>query len=184
MGSSALRRMAQENLGEKEEAIYAYHGICVKGDEENQCVVVVTQKRVLCCSRRLIAKEMSEIPLLRIQGMQITKGKSWMSRELRIEGFLETIIISSTMDRLNLLRTAIQYAIDHYEELNMPGAFDGAAQEQAEEEFETEEVPTVTAQSIAGPSAAQELREWKALLDEGAITQEEYNAKKKQLLGL
>lgn len=34
------------------------------------------------------------------------------------------------------------------------------------------------------PSSADELLKWKKLLDEGAITQEEYDAKKKQLLGL
>lgn len=33
-------------------------------------------------------------------------------------------------------------------------------------------------------TAADQLREFKAMLDEGLITEEEYNAKKKQLLGL
>ena len=33
-------------------------------------------------------------------------------------------------------------------------------------------------------SVADEIREFKALLDEGLITQEEYEAKKRQLLGL
>ena len=33
-------------------------------------------------------------------------------------------------------------------------------------------------------SAADELRKFKELLDMGAITQDEFNAKKKQLLGL
>ena len=34
------------------------------------------------------------------------------------------------------------------------------------------------------PTSADELLKWKKLLDEGAITQEEYDAKKKQILGL
>lgn len=33
-------------------------------------------------------------------------------------------------------------------------------------------------------SSAEELLKWKKALDEGAITQEEYDAKKKQLLGI
>ena len=36
----------------------------------------------------------------------------------------------------------------------------------------------------SGMSTADEIREYKALLDEGIITQEEFDAKKKQLLGL
>ena len=36
----------------------------------------------------------------------------------------------------------------------------------------------------AQSSPADELRKWKQLLDDGVITQEEFDAKKKQLLGL
>ena len=43
--------------------------------------------------------------------------------------------------------------------------------------------PTVI-QQTAAPSAADELKKFKELLDMGAISQEEYDAKKKQLLGL
>ena len=43
--------------------------------------------------------------------------------------------------------------------------------------------PTVI-QQAAAPSAADELKKFKELLDMGAISQEEYDAKKKQLLGL
>lgn len=38
--------------------------------------------------------------------------------------------------------------------------------------------------TAAAPSDAEELMKWKILLDRGAITEEEYSAKKKQLLGL
>ena len=37
---------------------------------------------------------------------------------------------------------------------------------------------------VAVQSTASEIKEYKALLDEGIITQEEFDAKKKQLLGL
>ena len=39
-------------------------------------------------------------------------------------------------------------------------------------------------QPAAEPNAAQQLMEYKNLLDMGAITQEEFEAKKKQILGL
>ena len=41
-----------------------------------------------------------------------------------------------------------------------------------------------SAASVSGGSAAQQIRELKELLDIGALTQEEFDAKKKQLLGL
>ena len=52
----------------------------------------------------------------------------------------------------------------------------------SKEEFEREK----TAQSSTAPaaSAADELKKFKELLDMGVITQEEFDAKKKQLLGL
>ena len=43
---------------------------------------------------------------------------------------------------------------------------------------------TTVIQQTAAPSAADELKKFKELLDMGAISQEEYDAKKKQLLGL
>lgn len=47
------------------------------------------------------------------------------------------------------------------------------------------EAKTVKADTSGGlPSAADELKKFKELLDSGVITQEEFDAKKKQLLGL
>ena len=45
-------------------------------------------------------------------------------------------------------------------------------------------VSAVAAAAPAAPSAADELLKFKQLLDMGAITEAEYNAKKAQLLGL
>ena len=42
----------------------------------------------------------------------------------------------------------------------------------------------VAPQQGGRPDAAEELKKFKELLDMGAITQEEYDEKKKQLLGL
>ena len=57
--------------------------------------------------------------------------------------------------------------------------------ELTEEEFQ-QEMRAANAQQTASaaPSAADELKKFKELLDMGAISQEEYAAKKKQLLGL
>lgn len=47
-----------------------------------------------------------------------------------------------------------------------------------------EYINALVAAPIAAPSPADELIKWKSLLDSGGITQDEYDAKKKQLLGL
>jgi hypothetical protein len=46
------------------------------------------------------------------------------------------------------------------------------------------EIPTAAAPVSDQPDAAAEIAKFKSLLDRGAITQDEYDAKKKQLLGL
>lgn len=55
----------------------------------------------------------------------------------------------------------------------------------SKEEFEREKAAQCTTTPAApAASAADELKKFKELLDMGVITQEEFNAKKKQLLGL
>ena len=54
-------------------------------------------------------------------------------------------------------------------------------EDEAKAEMEKQNAPT---QVVAETSAADELKKFKELLDMGVITQEEFDAKKKQLLGL
>lgn len=49
---------------------------------------------------------------------------------------------------------------------------------------ETDLKPEQTKKTVSAYSAADELLKWKELLDKGVITQEEFDAKKKTLLGL
>lgn len=57
--------------------------------------------------------------------------------------------------------------------------------ELTKEEFQQEmQAANARQTAAASPSAADELKKFKELLDMGAITQEEFDAKKKQLLGL
>jgi len=51
-------------------------------------------------------------------------------------------------------------------------------------EGKREEIKLNRANSSSVPSSADELKKYKDLLDDGIITQEEFDAKKKQLLGL
>lgn len=53
-----------------------------------------------------------------------------------------------------------------------------------EEQFKAEEAKSAPAAGGGGVSAADELKKFKELMDAGVITQEEFDAKKKQLLGL
>lgn len=49
---------------------------------------------------------------------------------------------------------------------------------------QVEQEKGVTKESTSGTSSADEIKKFKELLDMGAITQEEFNDKKKELLGL
>lgn len=57
------------------------------------------------------------------------------------------------------------------------------SKEQFSEEMKAKNAPAVSVASTA-PSSADELKKYKDLLDAGIITQEEFDTKKKQLLGL
>ena len=63
-------------------------------------------------------------------------------------------------------------------------------QAKAAEEFKTKAEKAISAfkrpaaQVASAPSPAEEIKKFKELLDAGAITQEEFDAKKKQLLGI
>ena len=52
------------------------------------------------------------------------------------------------------------------------------------EEKKTVKPKKTTAQKLDGVDVEKELEEYKGLLDKGLITQEDYDAKKKELLGL
>ncbi len=52
------------------------------------------------------------------------------------------------------------------------------------DEYKSNESKTAIASKDANISSADEIKKYKELLDIGAITQEEYDAKKKQILGL
>lgn len=54
----------------------------------------------------------------------------------------------------------------------------------SDEEFEAMKTQSANASSVAPTSSADELKKFKELLDMGVISQEEFDAKKKQLLGL
>ena len=60
--------------------------------------------------------------------------------------------------------------------------------DQANREIEKREqrdsAPSQVINQVAASSDADELRKFKALLDDGIITQEEFDAKKRQILGL
>ena len=167
MGSKALRRMAQENLLPGEDVIYAGNVMRVEEDGKSEALFVVTDSRVLCCSRKLVARELVEFPYLNIQSMQI-KGKVF-DKELHIKSLTETVIISATLAELNKIKAGLQALIEY--DLN-------ARSEQVSVQTAVEELAKVD------DDMENQLCTLKRLLDDGLLTPEEYNAKKQQLLGL
>ena len=57
-------------------------------------------------------------------------------------------------------------------------------EQEAPTETDSIDMKTTNNQTSVSGSSASEIREFKQLLDDGIITQEEFDAKKKQLLGL
>lgn len=60
----------------------------------------------------------------------------------------------------------------------------GRVSERDERDKQRTEMLNKIGEAAPAPSAADEIAKYKALLDSGAITEEEFEAKKKQLLGL
>ena len=120
-----------------------------------------TNKRVLLINcHMIVGLEQMDIPLNKINSINIQK---------RV--FFSAIVIQHGSDTIcidNVLKGSEQYFVDStnkaIREYNSQGVFYGAASSQS--------------------SNADEIRKYKELLDMGAITQEEYDKKKAQLLGL
>ena len=170
MGSATLRRMLQQSLLPGEDVQYALNTICLKDNGENECIFAITQRRVLCCSRKLFLKEISQIPLSAIQGTEI-KGKKLGSRELHITGITQSIVIVALLDTLQKIQFSLEWVINNQDQLSRSEPEDD--QPNADVIFENDET-----------EIERQLHALKRLLDEGLLTQDEFNAKKQQLLGL
>ncbi len=145
----------------------------LKGDEQikaitsgisdgNTWLVVCTNRRVLMLDKGLLyGLKLVDIPLDRVNSISHSKGM--------ILGKIAITDGATTRTIENVPNTTV-------------GFFADTVNEQVELYKKSKNAPV--AQVVQASSSADELLKFKQLLDMEAITQEEFNAKKKELLGL
>ena len=135
---------------------YATSGIV----DGNTILMVVTNTRVLFIDKGLVyGIKSTEIPLDMINSVNYEMGMLLGSISI-VNGAVTTIV-------KNVVKTTAPQMVDTIK--------------QARTAFMQ---PTIVTASVVEKSSANELREFKALLDDGILTQEEFDAKKKEILGL
>ncbi len=164
---------AQRNINKGEDALFAWQGRSARPEAPRNSDVgtfVITEKRVFFCCTQPRFMRVEEIPLKRITGLQIHK-RNILDYELTIQGFTQTISLINSQLNIEMVKKVVQLAIDTFAE-------------PSEEEPEADSAKE-TAPSTDRPSKMEDqLRALKSLLDDGILTQEEFDAKKKQVLGL
>lgn len=126
----------------------------------------ITNKRIMMGQHLALGrKNFQTVKLENINDITLASGL--MTGRLTIDTYKEEFNIEVVKEQADNINSLIHIIIDKIKEDNnkpiMP------------------ESPKIESPA---PSAADELLKYKSLLDAGAITQEEYDAKKKQLLGL
>ena len=102
-------------------------------------------------------------------------------------GFVPPILMQSKLNQICASKGYPAYAASPAPQPAYQAAPQPSYQPQPQTNYQPQsnyQVPAVPAQSTAGGDTADELRKLKSLLDDGIITPEEFDAKKKQLLGL
>ncbi|MBE6534549.1 MAG: SHOCT domain-containing protein [Ruminococcaceae bacterium] len=154
-----------ENLKENEEVLFAFvasagsiakYSICHVG-------VVLTKNRLL-----IVYKPNSAVSLVMGANCKAynlkdinSVGPQGVSLEISIRAEGNIILGNWSPEKRNLLANKIREIVDN-----------------------CQEVPSASPVVVSNISSADELKKFKDLLDAGIITQEEFDAKKKQLLGL
>ncbi|MBU5277036.1 PH domain-containing protein [Lactiplantibacillus argentoratensis] len=146
-------------LNDDEHIVYATSGFI----DSNTVLVVLTQKRVIFIDKGLIyGIKSTEVPLDMINGVSYSKGLMFGKVSIT-NGAVTTLIDNVDKSTAPILAEKIKVAAEQYKEsLHVS-------------------VQNSSASVLDGPD---QIRKYKSLADEGIITQEEFEAKKKQILGV
>lgn len=125
-------------------------------------VIVLTNDRLIFASKTLWEEEIKYLRIIDIQSVDIKK--TMMMCSLRIKGITESFVIDGTKDLLLEFQSITESLIDNCKSSNNSNNSDNQ---------------TKNTQSVK-----EQLQDLKDLLDAGIITQEEFDKKKKQLLGI
>ena len=153
----------ERSLPANEDVIFAFAAIGVEDRKTLVCgghlAVALTDKKLIYAKKKLIMGDFVKMISFDFINDITTKG-GWLGSKLIIDSPSEYAAFGIGQDNVNAIRNSVLEAIENYRaKKNAPAAS-----------------PAV--------SAADELKKFKELLDMGIITQEEFDAKKKQLLGL
>ncbi len=168
------RKYAQQSLFSDETLLFAYNcnyslvptntqlgpGKVLSSDNKKCGVFAVTDKRIFICNNVMGQSEFKEIALNQIQSIDDAGNAIIGTSQLRIKGLTEIFIIDlnrSQRKHLTEVKEIISSASNK--------------QQSAPAAAPAQDIP-------------EQLEKYKELLDKGVITQEDFEAKKRQLLGL
>ena len=148
-----------EILNDDEHIVYATSGIV----NNNTVLVVLTQKRVIFIDKGLIyGIKSTEIPLDMVNGVSYSKG-ILLGKVSITNGAITTAIDNVNKNTAPVLTDKIKETAEQYKESLRPP------------------VKNTPIQVLDGPD---QIKKYKSLEDEGIITHEEFEAKKKQIMGI
>lgn len=132
--------------------------------ENRTWLFACTDRRILAVNKNfMIGGDQVEIPFRQINGITVNTGLVF-----------STVIIQTGFKHMKIekiLKDSAKRFVD-------------VAHAEMEAYENRAKAPAQVVHQVAATSDADELRKFKALLDEGIITQEEFDAKKKQILGI
>lgn len=146
-----------ELLDEDEIVLYATSGFVDKGT----VLVVITDKRLVFVNRGLIyGTDFKEISFDHVNAVSYSKGIA-LAKVSITNGANVTLIEQVSKNNAPILVQKLKYAIEQQETASTHVTVDNS-----------------------GDNSVNNLRNLKQLLDDGVITQEDFDAKKKQILGI
>lgn len=158
-----LLKLAQEHLDVGEEVVHSVMGVYetefLKSDMTHNGIFIATNQRLVFYGKRLTGYDLEFYPYNTISSIETGK---------KMLGYYLSFFASGNKVNMKWIQDS--------EFSNFVSYVRGKIGKK-------ESTPT-TNQIQQPVDAAEELRKFKSLLDEGIITEEEFNAKKKQLLGI
>lgn len=157
--------VVERNLAPNEEVVFVFISTGLRDKRGSNVlggntVVAFTDKKLICAQKRALSGDFTKtVSYDSINDISTKVG--WMKAELIIDSMTEYMNFWVSTDTAEKIRGLAYEAMENYRN--------------------KKNTPAVAVNQV---SPAEELKKFKELLDMGIITQEEFDAKKKQLLGL
>ena len=160
-------KIIEENLMPDEKVLMVFMGLhnyvpaskTTQSQNDGNYAYAVTNKRFMMAQQELVGQNFQSVSKDNVNDISFQSG--WLTGILTIDTYKETFNVYLDRDSAKNIGMELHKILD---------------------QLKSKTTPDVS--TVAAPSSADEIKKFKELLDSGAITQEEYDAKKKQLLGL